>query len=101
VLQPTPYDDQREEPRVDVHFRTVLIESEIFGEQVHIVNIARRGFLARTRSDYETGADISVHLPNVGETPATVVWCANGLIGGRFHDAIEEQDFAELLVRLA
>jgi hypothetical protein len=101
VLQPQTNDDRRQDPRFDTQFRAVLIESDVFGEQVQIVNIARLGFLATTRLVYESGAEISLQLPILGRASAMVVWCANGLLGGRFHDAIDEQSFGDLLAALA
>ncbi len=101
MLKPQTNDDRRQNQRFDTKFRAVLIESEVFGEQVQIVNIARLGFLAETRLAYESGAEISVELPNTGRAHAMVVWCANGLLGGRFYDPIDERSFGALLASLA
>ncbi len=89
--------DRRQNLRFDTKFRAVLIESDVFGERVEIVNIGRTGFLARTHLSRESGEEISLHLSTLGRANATIVWCANGLIGGRFRDAIDERSFADLI----
>jgi PilZ domain len=101
VPQPQTNDDRRQDPRFDTKFRAVLIESDVFGKQVQIVNIARMGFLAQTRLSYESGSEISLDLPGLGHVSAMVVWCANGLLGGRFRDAIDEYSFGDFLASLA
>ncbi len=101
MLQALPNDDRREDQRFAGCFRNVFVESEIFGEYVQIVNLARRGFLARTRVCYKTGAKICIHFPDLGALAATVVWAANWQVGGSFDEPIEEQQFAALLTALA
>lgn len=96
-----PFDDRRSHPRYDVQFRTVFIESEVMGEHIEIVNIARLGLLAKCRNPRDTGTEIELELPNIGLVKATVVWSANGLMGSIFQDPIDEQDFTEFLESLA
>jgi hypothetical protein len=101
VFQALPNDDRRVDQRFSGRFRTVFIESAIFGEHVQIVNLARRGFLARTRVSYKSGSKIGVHFPELGVLAATVVWTANWQVGGSFDDPIDERQFAALLAALA
>ena len=96
-----PTDDRRAEPRHNVFFRTVLIESEVEGESTEIINIARSGFLARTQMTREIGSTIALRLPVVGQRVATVTWCGKGLLGGRFADPIDQASFSRLLGSLA
>lgn len=93
----TTTDNRRTEQRRSVFFRTVLIESEMEGEPAEVVNIARAGFLTRTPVVRTLGTIIRLRLPIVGERNAVVVWCANGLLGGRFDNPIDEDSFARLL----
>jgi hypothetical protein len=95
------YLEQRAATRHTVSFRSVLLECDVFGEHVDVINIARLGFLARTRLHRDTGEELRIHLPDLGTLRADVVWCANGMLGGRFHDAIDERSFTEFLERLA
>ena len=74
-----------------------MIESELEGEPTEIVNIARTGFLTRTHEVRILGNRIRLRLPVVGERDAVVVWCANGLLGGRFTTPIDPEAFARLL----
>lgn len=90
-------EDRREQPRHSVLFRTVLIDSEIEGEAVEIINIARLGFLARTSLHLEKESPVQLDMPVVGTVGATVVWCGNGLLGGRFVRPIDEASFSSLL----
>ncbi len=77
-----------------------MIESEMEGELTEVVNIARTGFLARTQTVRTLGNVIHLRLPALGERNAVVVWCANGLLGGRFIDPIDQESFARLLATL-
>jgi hypothetical protein len=91
--------EQRAAPRYDIALRSVLIECEIFGEHADILNIARLGFLARTRLKRATGTPLKLHLPDLGTLHADVVWCDRGLMGGRFRDPIDERSFHDFLAR--
>lgn len=93
-------EDRRIDPRYEVGFRTVLIESSLHGEHVEIVNIARLGFLARSETFRETGSEVELNLPHIGHIIGRVVWSANGLLGARFIEPIGEQDFHEFLRNL-
>lgn len=94
-------DERRAQPRHSVLFRTVLIDSEIEGEAAEIINIARLGFLARTALQLEKDSLIHLEMPVVGPIEANVVWCGNGLLGGRFAKPIGESTFSNLLHSLA
>lgn len=94
-------EERRDQPRHSVLFRTVLIDSEIEGEAVEIVNIARLGFLARTAMQREKGSRIRLDMPVLGQLDADIVWCGNGLLGGRFSKAVNETAFSRLLQSLA
>lgn len=93
-------EDRRIDPRYEVGFRTVLIESSLQGEHVEIVNIARLGFLARSEIPRETGSEVELSLPHIGRITGSVVWSANGLLGARFHEPIGELEFHEFLRNL-
>lgn len=92
--------ERRTDSRYEVGFRTVLIESDVLGEHVEIVNIARLGFLAHSDIHRETGSEIELNLPSVGRLSGNVVWSGNGLLGARFHEPIGERAFNEFLRNL-
>jgi len=94
-------EERRALPRHSVLFRTVLIDSEIEGEAAEIINIARSGFLARTLLELEKDRLIHIDIPVIGTVEANVVWCGNGLVGGRFAKPIAEPVFSDLLHNLA
>ena len=94
-------EDRRGQSRHSVLFRTVLIDSEIEGEAVEIVNIARLGFLARTSLERDKESLVHLDMPVIGSVDATVVWCGKGLLGGRFVRPIDEAAFSDLLQSLA
>jgi hypothetical protein len=77
-------DDRRGDPRYYVDLPTVLLESERCSEQVMIVNVARLGFLARTRLIYRTGELVSIELPGLGLLRSRIIWCRSGFVGGQF-----------------
>ncbi len=94
-------EERRAQPRQSVLFRTVLIDSEIEGEAAEIINIARLGFLARTPLELKKESLVRLEMPVIGMVEASVVWCGNGLLGGRFVRPIPESAFSNLLQNLA
>ena len=99
-----PQQDFREQRAAERHpapFCAILIECDMFGEQSEIVNIARLGFLARTRLMRMTGDALRLHIPDLGVVEAHVVWCANGMFGGRFCAPIDAQGFDRFLATLS
>jgi hypothetical protein len=94
------YADQRTTKRHTVTLRSVLVESSTIGELVDILNIARLGFLARSRLHRKTGQDLRLHLPSFEPIEASVVWCDKGLLGGRFREPIEEAEFERFLIEI-
>lgn len=89
--------DLRRELRVDVAFRTVLVETTMRDDGAIVVNISRFGLLARSAVDVAIGSFISVRLPVVGAVRAEVVWSLGGRIGCQFVEPISHEIYAELL----
>lgn len=98
ALAPMPHDDRRVDLRYFVNLPPVLLESESMAEHVQVVNIARRGFLAKTRLAYRTGDVVFLHLEHPGRLEARVIWCKNGMVGGQFTEAIEVSQVTEKLI---
>lgn len=94
-------EERRAQPRHSVLFRTVVIDSEIDGEAAEIINIARLGFLARTALELDKESLVHIDIPVIGKVEANVVWCGNGLLGGRFARPIGEAAFSDILHGLA
>jgi hypothetical protein len=91
------FDELRAEPRHEVALRHILMECPVFWEHTGIVNMARLGFLARTRLNRKTGTTVKLHLPDLGIVAADVVWCSGGFLGGRFQAPIDQSQFAAFL----
>lgn len=94
------YVEQRSGRRHTVTLRSVLVESATIGEHVDILNIARLGFLARSRLCRKTGQGVRLHLPGLVPIEARVVWCDKRLLGGRFHEPIDEAEFETFLAAI-
>ena len=99
-VQDEPEPDRRRAERFAVKLGSVLIESKLYAEHAAIINVARLGFLARTRLKYTSGNPISVNFPTLGKLEAMVVWSERGMLGARFHEPVPEVDFARFLKQI-
>jgi hypothetical protein len=86
---PAPDDDRRIDLRHFIDMPPAIVESERISEQVQIVNIARMGFLAKTRLHYRCGETLTLHFANVPPLESVVIWSDKGMLGGRFIDPVE------------
>lgn len=91
-----PHVDPRRDERVDVAHRTTVSDGRR-SQRATIVNLSRFGLLARTDTDFEPGAVVSVSLPVVGAVEAEVVWGLGGRAGCQFVDVISEDRYALIL----
>jgi hypothetical protein len=82
-------DNRRGDPRYFLDMPSILLESERISEHVQIINIARMGFLAKTRLHYRTGETVTLALPGLGAVPCRIIWCERGMVGGQFEMSIE------------
>jgi hypothetical protein len=87
------HDDRRADHRHSVSLPPVRLEGAATVEHVHLVNVARRGFLARASARYQTGERVKLHLQGKA-VEARIVWCAQGRIGGRFIEPLDHRDLA-------
>jgi hypothetical protein len=89
AARPAADDDRRIDLRQFIDMPPAIVESERVSEQVQIVNIARMGFLAKTRLHYRCGEALTLHFANVPPLTAEVIWADKGMLGGRFIDPVE------------
>jgi hypothetical protein len=87
ALAPDSHDERREDVRHFLALPPALMESDHASEHVHIVNVAHRGFLARALSIYRTGDRVLLTI-GIDRIEARIVWCARGMIGGRFAEPL-------------
>ena len=90
-------DDQRADVRHEIAGHPMMLTSQYFTEQIVVKNIARLGFLARSRVVYRTGDIVTLHLPHIGAASATIIWQNSGQFGARFHSPIDMALFGSLL----
>jgi hypothetical protein len=76
--------DDRAEPRLPVCLSAVIINGDARPEPIQILNIARLGFLAKAARRRETGEAIVMHIDQIGQCEAHIIWSNAGQFGGRF-----------------
>jgi DDE superfamily endonuclease len=103
VNQPASVDasERRYEDRVAVKPTTVTVHSDIFSQQVIILNVTRMGFLAKSRLRYKLDEWLTLHMPLIGPINARAAWFADGMLGARFISAIDDDAYATLLSHIA
>lgn len=74
----------RAEPRLPVGLTAVIINGDARPETIQILNIARLGFLAKAQRPRETGEAIVMHIDQIGQCEAYIIWSNAGQFGGRF-----------------
>lgn len=90
----------RREDRDEVYHRTRARIADGRELSLVIVNISPSGFMARCDLAMPEDSGLSLYLPRLGWTPATVRWALGGRIGGEFDAAMKPQMFNNLLATL-
>jgi hypothetical protein len=86
--------DDRAEARLPVCLTAVIINDDAQPETIQILNIARLGFLAKAQRPRETGDAIVMHIDQLGECEAHIIWSNAGQFGGRFIHPVDTAAFA-------
>ena len=81
--------DRRDDERVFLDLAPALIEGSAMTETVQIVNIARRGFLARSRLIYDCGMRVRLMFPDLPPIACRIVWSGKGMVGARFLEPVD------------
>ena len=89
--------NRRSMPRLNLTDCWILMVSENFSELVRIDNIARLGFLARSRFLYRTCDEVILKLPVISVSPAKIIWQNKDEFGARFDEALDPNLFDEML----
>jgi hypothetical protein len=103
VYRPASIDasERRYEVRIAANPTPVTVHSDIFSQQIIIVNVTRMGFLAKSLLRYKSGELLTLHLPAIKPINASAAWFADGMLGARFISAIDDDAYASLLDHVA
>lgn len=83
-------DDRRSHARFQVQQLGALLESDVFLDPVQLINIARRGFSARTIITYVPGTRLMLHIDALAPIRCVVAWGSKGQVGGRFETPLPQ-----------
>ena len=97
-LQPTR--DMRKVDRDQVDLRTVMRRLRGREYDARVVNLSTHGFMVRVEQSFETGEQVIISLPKVGEVVARVAWSLGGRTGGQFVVPIAADRYAELIAEV-
>ncbi len=81
--------DRRIDERIFIDLAPALIEGAAMTETVRIVNIARRGFLARSRLVYDCGTCVKLLFAETPAISCRIVWSGKGMVGARFLEPVD------------
>jgi hypothetical protein len=81
--------DRRDDEREFVNLAPALLESAAMTETVYIVNVARHGFLARSRLGYRSDDRVKLRFQNLPPIACRVVWNGKGMIGAHFLEPVD------------
>ncbi len=82
-------DERRIDDRVFIDLAPALIEGAAMTEAVQIVNVAKRGFLARSRLMYDCGMRVRLLFPDFHPIACRIVWSGKGMVGARFLEPVD------------
>ncbi len=86
----TPLDFiSRNAPRMVCSFDTVMATADNPALPVRIFNFSEAGFMIACPATLNSGAEITLSLHGLGDTPARILWARNSQAGGRFKDPID------------
>lgn len=81
--------DRRDDERHFIDLAPALIEGAAMTETVRIVNIARRGFLARSRLHYDCGTRVKLVFADRAPIACRIMWSGKGMVGARFMEPVD------------
>jgi hypothetical protein len=93
--------DDRAEKRLPVSLTAVIINDDTQPETIQILNIARLGFLAKSQRPRETGEAIVMHIDQLGQCEAHIIWSSAGQFGGRFIHPVDTTAYPDLIIATA
>jgi hypothetical protein len=96
----TAFAEDRSAVRQEVHYRARGHGPDGRGFMLLIANISARGLMARCDAPYQVGDRLTLTLPLVGETAATIRWSLGGRIGCEFDAPIAPVQYFPLLAVL-
>jgi hypothetical protein len=82
-------DDRRANDRVFIDLAPAQIEGSAMTETVRIVNIARHGFLARSRLSYDCGTRVKLVFADIAPIACRIMWSGKGMVGARFIEPVD------------
>lgn len=94
------YDEKREVPRDEVHYRAKVYDDAAARVPLLVVNLSAQGLMARVDADRVVGERLHITLPVVGVVIAEVRWSLGGRIGCELARPIGMADYYELLAAL-
>lgn len=94
-------DDERSEPRDEVHHRTRATRSDGMPIELVVVNISARGLMARCETPLQVGDRLRIKLPAVGSIPAEIRWSLGGRVGCQLDHSIPLAGYFQLLAAMA
>jgi hypothetical protein len=86
--------NRRVEARYIIDMPPVLIETNLHCEYVQMINLAKLGFLAKTRCFYRTDERILLVIPGIGPVESSVIWCQSNMIGGKFLTPVDVESLS-------
>jgi hypothetical protein len=92
---------RRYEERIAATSTSVTVHSDIFSQQIILVDVTRMGFLAKSLLRYKSGELLTLHMPAIRPINASAAWFADGMLGARFISVIDDDAYASLLGRIA
>lgn len=81
--------DRRIDERQFTDLAPAVIEGPAMSESVRLVNIAVRGFLARSRLSYDCGTRVRLLFPDLAPIACRIVWSGKGMVGARFLEPVD------------
>lgn len=87
-----PAGSQRKQPRRALQLETSGVMLGGLESNVTIHNISAAGLLLETKIALSEGEAFLVELPEVGQTPARIVWVSGHLYGCAFEQALGQGD---------
>jgi hypothetical protein len=93
-------EENRQEPRDEVHYRTRAVGPDGRPLTMLIVNTSAAGLMARAECDYQVGDRLRVTLPTLGVVSAEIRWSLGGRIGCRLDQPIPLASYYGLLAAM-
>ncbi len=90
-------DQRRDHERYAVQNKPAILESDLFREEVELINIGARGFAVKSAIHYPQGTTVHLLITPFPPLSAKIAWSGQFQLGARLDDPLDAAQIAAMM----